>query len=661
MCFDLFAKITLDTGEYERKLDKAGEKTASFGDKLKSGLANATKVAAAGIAAATAAASAFTAATVKGVSEIAEYGDNIDKMSQKMGLSAQAYQEWDAIMQHSGTSIESLQAGMKTLANAVENGNGAFERLGITQQEIASMNNEELFSATISALQNVENETERTYLAGQLLGRGATELGALLNTSAEETEAMRQRVHELGGVMSDEAVKNAAKFQDSLQDMQTAVAGLGRGILADLMPGLTSLMDGFSHLITGEDDAGDLIKGGVESIADSIKNSIGGISAAAQTIIPVIVSTITETLPIMGGLGGEILTVLVDAIVENLPSIVSAGATLLVQLVNGLTSALPKLISAVPSIISALVGAFSESLPELLESGKELLDFLTNGILDAIPDMIAKLPEVIDSILRFITSKLPGFLDKGMELLEKFAFGIIEYIPQLVAQLPAIIRSITEFITQNFPLILEKGGELLGKLLAGILGAIPEIAVQLPAVIDAIVDALKAGWQMLVEAGSYLLEGLWNGISDKIGWLKSKVTGVVDTIKGWFTGSSGFDEHSPSKWANQVFRYIMEGGGEGLEAGLPSLMQDVDSVVSRVKNGMDFGTANVDFAASGIGQSSAAIINSAGGGDERNVPVIPLTINLLTGEARPFAEWILSDLISVANARGTPIAGQQYA
>ena len=213
--FNLFVKIFIDTDEYERGLDDASGKTSEFAGKLKNGLASAAKIGSTAIAAVTAATTAMTAALVKGVLQTAEYGDNIDKMSQKMGLSAQAYQEWDAIMQHSGTSIESLQAGMKTLANAVESGNDAFGRLGITQEQIASMNNEELFSATISALQNVENETERTYLAGQLLGRGATELGALLNTSAEDTEAMRQRVHELGGVMSDEAVKAAAKFQDS--------------------------------------------------------------------------------------------------------------------------------------------------------------------------------------------------------------------------------------------------------------------------------------------------------------------------------------------------------------------------------------------------------------------------------------------------------------
>lgn len=114
------------------------------------------------------------------------------------------------------------------------------------------MSQEELFNATIAGLQNVENETERTYLAGQLLGRGATELGALLNTSAEDTEAMRQQVHDLGGVMSDEAVKSAAAYQDSLQNMQVAFGGLKNNLISGFMPSITTVMDGLAAIFSGD-------------------------------------------------------------------------------------------------------------------------------------------------------------------------------------------------------------------------------------------------------------------------------------------------------------------------------------------------------------------------------------------------------------------------
>lgn len=291
----------------------------------------------------------------------------------------------------------------------------------------------------------------------------------------------------------------------------------------------------------------------------------------------------------------------------------------------------------------------------------QLVGNLVSSVETAAGNIIPRVTQILSGMGTAITDNLPAVLDKGSELLSNFASGILEYIPQLVEQLPEIIRSITKFFTDNFPVILKKGGELLGQLIMGILGTIPEIAVRLPEVISAIVDALMAGFDLIKNAGGYLLEGLWAGIKDKVEWLKGKVSGVVDTIKSWFTGKEGFDEHSPSKWAKQVFRYVMEGGGEGLEEGFPQLMGNVSSVVEKVKQGMNFETATVDFASSGMGRSSSAIINSVSGGEDK-VPVIPLTINLLTGNAEAFATWLLPDLIRVAKGNGTPITdGLRYA
>lgn len=99
--------------------------------------------------------------------------------------------------------------------------------------------------------------------------------------------------------------------------------------------------------------------------------------------------------------------------------------------------------------------------------------------------------------------------------------------------------------------------------------------------------------------GRDMLTGLWNGIADKVEWLKGKVRGVVDKIKGWFTGKDGFDEHSPSKWAKQVFQYVMEGGGQGLDAGSAALFRNVDSIVNRMKDSIDVSPVNLGISASG--------------------------------------------------------------
>jgi hypothetical protein len=251
--FDLVAKLTLDSSEYEKQLQGAGEKTKSFAS---SGFETFKSYAAVGVkslAAVGGAAAGAGTALFSAVGKVASAGDNIDKMSQKLGMSATAYQEWDAIMRHSGTTIDVMQASMKTLASAAETSKDAFNELGLSQEKIASLSQEKLFAETIKALQNVEDDTRRTYLAGQLLGRGATELGALLNTSAEDTEKMRREVHKLGGVLSDDAVKASAKYQDSLQDMQTAAKGLLRGAIAKAMPSITNAFQKLGKYISGPD------------------------------------------------------------------------------------------------------------------------------------------------------------------------------------------------------------------------------------------------------------------------------------------------------------------------------------------------------------------------------------------------------------------------
>ena len=114
---EVFVKVGADTSDLESGLGKAGSAVSSFA----SGVGNIAKVGVGAIAGVGAAIAGTSTAFVNAAGGIAEYGDNIDKMSQKMGISAKGYQEWEAVMQHSGTSMETMKASMKTLANAVEN------------------------------------------------------------------------------------------------------------------------------------------------------------------------------------------------------------------------------------------------------------------------------------------------------------------------------------------------------------------------------------------------------------------------------------------------------------------------------------------------------------------------------------------------------------
>ena len=471
--FELVAKLRLDSSEYDNELDKSEEKASSFGDKMKGALATGAKIGGAALAAAGTAAAALGKELVEGVGNLASYGDNIDKMSQKLGMSREAYQEWDAIMQHSGTSIESMSASMKTMSAAAESGSDAFEKLGISQEEVASLSKEDLFSKVITQLQGMEEGTERTYLASQLLGRGATELGALLNTSAEDTEAMRQRVHELGGVMSDEAVMASAAYQDSLQDMQTAINGLKNGILGDFLPSFTLVMDGLTEIFGGDSGSGvEMIKEGITSIGD----------------------TIMEALPDIVSKGGEIMSGLLDAIIQNLPAFLDTGFQLISQMIGGISSNLPNILQTIIGVATQMLSSLIQRLPEFLAMGVEFLGSLISGIVQAIPDVLSSIGELIgdmvDSFLDY------DWLSLGKSIIDGIVSGITNFGGAIWDALSGAVSGAFEGVKNFF------GIASPSKLMRDQIGKfIPQgIAVGIEADADSVTDAMQELSNMTMDA-----------------------------------------------------------------------------------------------------------------------------------------------------------------
>lgn len=384
--FETQVKIGISDADFQKGIAAAGTAVKDFAVMGTQAIAN------------------FTQSLVSGVSELAQYGDHIDKQSQKMNMSAQAYQEWDAIMQHSGTTIDSMQMGMKTLANAVESDSEAFELLGMSIDDVRSMSSEELFSKTITALQNVENDTQRTYIAGKLLGRGATELGALLNTSAEDTEKMRQRVHELGGVMSDEAVKASAKFQDSLQDMKTSISGLTRGIKSEFLPSFTDVMDGLTKIFAGEEGGETLLNKGIANTMTTLSKSVDKIKPVVLKLGQTAFKVIEDNVPRIATRGASLLGKIAVEVIQDLPEILSnagdvlynVGSEIGSQLLSILPDSIGKNVKSIFGSIKDFIGnidfdKLKETLGNLKDSLAPLVETIGDGVAWAFENVLKPL------------------------------------------------------------------------------------------------------------------------------------------------------------------------------------------------------------------------------------------------------------------------------
>lgn len=253
-------KATKSIDEYSESTEKATEKTGALDEalknlaeqeetkKLKDDIATTGAEIVTGMANMANAAIKGGEAFVSAAKEAAEYADAIGKAAQNVGFSTDAYQEWDYVLSQSGSSMKAASTAFTTLAKAQQGATKTagddFARIGLSLEEIQNLRPEELFEAVITQLQKMDAGSERTYAATKLLGSGFTkQLGPVLDMTAEETAALRQQIHELGGVMSGEQIEKAAAYNDSLDNLHIKFNSLKNEILLEALPGLTKFQD----------------------------------------------------------------------------------------------------------------------------------------------------------------------------------------------------------------------------------------------------------------------------------------------------------------------------------------------------------------------------------------------------------------------------------
>lgn len=494
---------------------QTGEKSGkSFGESLAKGIKTTAAIITGALATATAGALATGKAFINAASATASYGDNIDKMSQKMGISAQAYQEWDYILKRNGASIDGMKTSMLKLTKAAEDGDDAFKALGISQSDLASMSKDDLFAATIKGLQGIQDQGQRTVLANKLLGKGATELGALLNSSASDTEALRQKVHDLGGVMSNEAVKDAANYQDQMTDVQTALTGLKNNMMSSFLPGISSVMTGLSKVFSG--------KGGVAEIKSGLQS---------------VVTSITTLAPQFAQVTSVLINGLLQGFAPMIPSLVSSIfgflQTALLTLVSLIPQLTPVITEGLKGVGSALMTALPVLIQALISMAQELVLWLASG----------------ENTATFVS----GVLQLVSVIAESLASSLEVLLPAIVN----IIGQIADALTKpaNVAMILKSVLYIVGAVVVALAKALPEIGgVIVKTTVNAFNLLKQAASQLIARIGPWLAS-VWSGIKNWfaalpgkltsafqaakttiLGWGKSAVTWGADMIKGFING-----------------------------------------------------------------------------------------------------------------------------
>ena len=425
--FRLFGSIFIDTSEADKSLSKTDSKAKKLQDTLGKAVTGAAKMAT-GVAASI---SATGAAVFAFADNVASVGDTIDKQSQKLGLSAKGYQEWEAVLGHCGASIDSFKGGMKTLTNAITTGSkdqvAAFRAVGLSMDQVASMSREEVLNAVITGLQGMDESAERTSIATTLLGKAAGELGPLLNTSAEDTAAMKQAVNELGGVMSNEGVAASAAFKDALQDLTTIGTGLKNALGTQVLPyvteAMTALTDGFRQ------------------------DGIAGMERAAADIVSGFTAKFAEKIPDIAAQATSAAQNFATYLQDNMPLIVECGGQIITNLANGIFDAFPSIAEAGIQTVATLVAEIWSHADDILTTGADLLGKLIGGLISVLGDLIDAADEIASAIVTKIMST--DWAQVGRDVVNGIARGIQNALPSLTGPLNKLSYKLNHALGKN--------------------------------------------------------------------------------------------------------------------------------------------------------------------------------------------------------------------
>ena len=584
-------------------------------------------------------------ALVDSAKAVSEYGDEIDKTSQKLGLSKEAYQEWDYVMHLAGTEMSSMTTGLKTLTNKLDDAkNGSedavamFDKLGISMDDINSMSREDLFAKTIAGFQGMADSTERAALANDLFGKSGQNLTPLFNQSAKDTQALIDEAHEYGMIMSDEAVSASAAFQDSLTKMENTIAGVKNSMIGDLLPSLTMVTDGLAKVFKGDMSGADMMAEGIKSIIENLTNAIPTIISTMTTIITTVAQKLPELLTVLVTAIIDVLPQLADGILGVLPLILDAVGKILTEVAANLGNFIFPIIDALPTLILQIATALVTYWPQIYSGIVQLMDQVIDHMPEISDKFVAILPDLIQLMVKGLTDCLPIMIE-GYTLL---FIGVAAQMPQICVTLfdaaPEIVKALLDGVKTSWPEFVTGMKELFDRLKDTIdesiksfsdkmvigtmklgnafLNQMKVIVPKVSAILNQILAKIgiwannlitkgrlaatkfnEVVHQVLsllppkvVEIGTQLVEGLWNGIENKTEWLKSQIKTfcetALDAIKAFFK------IESPSKvMRDEVGNMLIEGMAQGITKNMDSIDSALDKVEGLFANRFDYNLA----------------------------------------------------------------------
>lgn len=553
--FELTARITLQTDEYDRALKAAESRTSRFADVLKANLA--TDVIRAGfngivtaVKGATSAIGGLVKSSVQGYSDFEQMVGGVKKLYGNMG---QGLADYVSEQQKLGKTAEQATADWHKLEDAqnlvLENARKAYKTSGMSMNQY--METATSFSAslinslkgdTIAAAEQTDKAMKAisdnfntfggdigmiqgafqgfakqnyTMLDNLKLGYGGTktEMERLIADANEYAKSI--------GQASDLTIKNFSDVVtaiDLVQQKQQIAGTTAREASTTIAGSFMSLKSAWENLVTGFSDPDADMTGMINDVVETAET-------AFQNVIPVVEKALSGMANFVSQIAPIIAERLPGVVSEVVPAILSALSSLVQSVANALPGLLQALSDVLPSALDSIISTIDTVLPSVLDAAGRVIETLIEGLKRNSQKIVNTAMTLVKALVSSISGYLPMVLEVGGQILLQLFDGFLKALPEAIPAITKMLERVLEIIIEYAPRLIEAGAELISQLASGISKAAPRLV---PAVAKAISTVIKS----ILKNAPKILKAVGNVIKSvvkEIGKLNG-VEGIISKV-----------------------------------------------------------------------------------------------------------------------------------
>ena len=491
--FDLFAKITLDSSEYEKGIRDAKSsasgltglfgKVGSAASTVGKGIFTvATNVAKVSVAATTAGATAISALTGLAINSYADYEQLVGGVETLYKTSADKVQQYAAdAYKTAGLSANEYMNTATTFAAALVSslGGDTEQAAELANTAIGDMSdNANKMGTDMESIQNAYNGFSKqnyTMLDNLKLGYGGTK------TEMERLIKDAIKLNAVQGKATNYTIYSYADVVSAIHDVQNAMGITGttaKEASTTIQGSVNATKSAWTNLVTGIADDNDNFEQLISNIVDSA-------TTAASNIIPRIEVALNGA--------AKLIESLVPPIMAELPGLIE--------------TVLPQLAQSAVNIVQTLVTEISANAAQLIDSAIQIITVLGNGIYQMLPTVAQSALQIILTLVSKLNENLPQMLDTAGQMLIAFVEGVSEHLPDIMLAAASIVETLLTYFIEHLPDIVEGAMQMGG------------------AVIDGIIDGISAAWDSLVSWFNGLWDSLFGNRSVNVDVNESKANG----------------------------------------------------------------------------------------------------------------------------------------